>query len=99
MRFNVSERVMLGIKRLRRYSRKFNDAMGTYTTPLHDESSHCADAAGEYAINCGLVELVEKPKPKPTELVLTANGPSRISANMSVREIVELKRKRKLSED
>ncbi len=99
VRFNVSERVMLGIKRLRRYSRKFNDALGTYTTPLHDEASHAADAFGEYAVNCGLVPEIAAPKPKPKELILTAIGPGRITANMSVRDIVEMKRKRKLIDD
>lgn len=50
-RFHNSKRVAKGIQRLRRYSRKKNDALGTYMGPLHDENSHGADAFGEYAIN------------------------------------------------
>lgn len=63
MRFNRTKRVMLGVSRLRRYSRRMNDSLGTYAGPLHDHNSHGADAFGEYAINCGLI--VPKPLPRP----------------------------------
>ena len=63
--FHQSKRVMLGLSRLRRYSRKKNEALGTYVGPLHDENSHGADAFGEFAINCGIVApRIEPPKPK-----------------------------------
>ncbi len=39
--------------------------MQSYTTPLHDENSHGADAFGEFAVNCGIRVEVEKPKPEP----------------------------------
>lgn len=52
--FNSSSRVMRGLSCLRRYQRKFNDHLGIYLGPLHDENSHGADAFGEFAINCGL---------------------------------------------
>ncbi len=65
--FHQTKRVMLGLQRLRRYSRKKNDALGTYLGPLHDENSHGADAFGEFAINCGIVPLPE-PKKKEPEL-------------------------------
>lgn len=62
--FNQTPRVEQGLKRLRRYRRKWNDALQSYTTPEHDENSHGADAFGEYAVNCGLYpHPVEKPKP------------------------------------
>ena len=65
MRFNRTPRVMLGVSRLRRYSRKLNDALGTYTVPLHDINSHGADAFGEYAVNCVLTQpRPEQVKPK-----------------------------------
>lgn len=63
--FLQSKRVMLGLSRLRRYSRKRNEALGTYLGPLHDENSHGADAAGEFAVNCGIVVPRAPPKPKP----------------------------------
>lgn len=59
--FNQTERVMLGLTHLRRYSRKINENLGIYLGPLHDEHSHAADAFGEFAINAG----VKAPKPEP----------------------------------
>lgn len=61
--FHQSKRVMLGLSRLRRYSRKKNEALGTYLGPLHDDNSHGADAFGEFAVNAGIV--VPKPAPEP----------------------------------
>jgi phage terminase large subunit len=66
VRFHRSARVMLGLSRLRRYSRKKNDALGTYLGPLHDENSHGADAFGEFAVNCG-IEPPTKVLAKPPE--------------------------------
>ena len=37
--FHQSKRVMHGLSRLRRYSRKINEALGVYMGPLHDENS------------------------------------------------------------
>jgi hypothetical protein len=69
MRFNNTPRVS-GLKRLRRYRRKWNDALQTYTTPEHDENSHAADAFGEYAINCGIHPDPEPPEPKKINIKL-----------------------------
>ena len=63
--FHQTKRVMLGISRLRRYSRKRNEALGTYVGPLHDENSHGADGFGEFATNCGIIPAVPPPPPKP----------------------------------
>lgn len=59
--FHQTPRVMLGLSRLRRYSRKLNEALGTYLGPLHDDNSHGADSFGEFAVNCG----IEPPKAAP----------------------------------
>lgn len=67
VRFNNTPRVQVGLKRLRRYRRKFNDQLQTYTTPEHDENSHGADAFGEYAINCGIYPPAEPKTNKPLE--------------------------------
>lgn len=67
VRFNKTPRVEQGIKRLRRYRRKWNDQLQSFTTPLHDENSHGADAFGEYAINCGIYAPAEIKPPKPVE--------------------------------
>lgn len=68
VRFDQNSRVKMGLSRLRRYSRKMNDKLGTYTSPLHDINSHGADAFGEYAINCRIrpaPKQAAKPKPQP----------------------------------
>lgn len=66
LRFNNTPRVQKGIKRIRRYSRRFNEAMQTFGEPLKDGNDHAADALGEYALNCGLIPEPEpKKKPEP----------------------------------
>jgi phage terminase large subunit len=62
--FNQTERVMIGLNHLRRYSRKVNEKLGIYLGPLHDEHSHAADSFGEFAINCG-VKAPDRPPPPP----------------------------------
>lgn len=49
--FNATERVMLGLSRLRHYRRKENANLGLLGGPLHDENSHGADAFSELAVN------------------------------------------------
>ena len=78
-RFNDTKRVRLGIKRINRYHRKWNDSMQTYTTPEHDENSHGADALGEFAVNCSI-----KPKPVVEEKKdpqITIGGKSTMTMN------------------
>lgn len=67
VRFANTKRVQVGISRLRRYVRKWNDSMQSYTTPLHDMNSHGSDAFGEYAINCGLHRPAVTLEAKKTE--------------------------------
>jgi phage terminase large subunit len=78
MRFNRTPRVMLGVSRLRRYSRRRNESMQTFSGPLHDDNSHGADAFGEYAVNCSLIAPKPPPKQKkaaPRGTVLLAGAP------------------------
>lgn len=74
--FNQTERVMLGLTHLRRYSRKLNEQLGIYLGPLHDEHSHGADSFGEFAINAG----VKAPEKEPEEEVIPPEhyGKSRV---------------------
>lgn len=65
VRFNNTPRVQIGLSRLRRYRRKWNETLQTFTTPEHDINSHGSDAFGEYAINCGLIPMGEPKKPVP----------------------------------
>lgn len=72
--FDNNARVQVGLSRLRRYSRKWNDSMQTYTAPLHDINSHGADAFGEWAVNCGIAPAAAAPIPqkvvKPGQVML-----------------------------
>lgn len=97
VRFNLTPRVDIGLKRLRRYRRKFSDALGTYTTPLHDENSHGADAFGEWAINCAIRESKPMVKKRtPADLTYQYDNESgSVVANMSVKELVEKKMREK----
>jgi phage terminase large subunit len=63
--FNNSGRVMRGISCLRRYQRKFDQNLGIYLGPLHDDASHGSDAFGEFAINCG-IKMPEAKAPPPS---------------------------------
>ena len=90
--FVPSERVNLGIKRLRNYRRKWNDALGTYTTPLHDDASHGADAFGEFAINCPLA--VPRPEQEFTldDLAYTAREEDGVLvSNMKISDYIKKK--------
>lgn len=57
-----------GIARLRKYRRRFNQSLGTYTGEMHDENSHGADAFGEFAVNCPIIPKLPPPPAKnPTD--------------------------------
>lgn len=97
IRFNTDNpRVMRGVKRLRQYKRKFNEATGEYEGPLHDEASHAADAFGEYAINCPWY----KPKPKEDQqkvnvgkLEFRANADGSYNISHTVAQMVEARKR------
>ena len=90
--FVPSERVNLGIKRLRNYRRKFNDALGTYTTPIHDEASHGADAFGEFAINCPLAVPRQQPAFALDDLAYQAREEDGVLvSNMSIKDFIRKK--------
>lgn len=97
LRFNDTPRVRQGLKRLRRYSRKFNDSMQTYTTVLHDENSHGSDAAGEFAVNCQIrpARPAAPTKPKPQEYTASSDGRIMATVNVdeAIREMIERKRR------
>lgn len=72
--FNQTERVMLGVNHLRRYSRKVNEQLQMYLGPLHDEHSHGADGFGEFAVNAG----VSMPEPTPEPIPQPPPGSYRV---------------------
>lgn len=89
MRFHMGPGIELGLKRLRRYRRKWNDSLQSYTTPQHDENSHGADAFGEYAVNCTIKMPEPKPVQKPTEVQFTVNETGIAQSNMTMGEIIK----------
>lgn len=97
VRFNNTDRVQKGIKRLRRYSRKFSEQMGMWLGPAKDGNDHGADAFGEWAINSRLREDVKQEPARPTHHVFEAGADGRIRSNMSVREIIDAKRRQRMS--
>ena len=70
VKFNATPRVLFGLKRMRNYCRRYNDSLGTYVGPLHDENSHAADAFGEYAVNNPLLPKEPIVKPDPVQELL-----------------------------
>lgn len=88
-----------GLEALRQYHAEYDGKAKTFkTSPKHDWTSHAADAA-RYAAMAWREMKPEKPKPiEKTELRLEADGTGKIYANMSVREIIEAKRKRRLAD-
>jgi len=93
-RFNNTPAVQLGIKRLRRYRRKWNDSLGSYTTPEHNDDSHGSDAFGEYAINCGIHPPQAVPKPMPKELSFTVTPTGAVISNMTFAQIMKQRERR-----
>lgn len=89
IRFNDTARMRIGLRRLRRYSRKKNETMQVYTGVLHDENSHGADAAGEFAVNCAIRPKKPEAPVAPKELVYTAKPDGSIVGNMSVKQAVD----------
>lgn len=87
--FHQSSRVMIGVSRLRRYSRKKNDALGTYLGPLHDENSHgCLVAGSLVTMSNGCKKPIENIK--VGEFVWTPSGNSRILYSGLIKQAVEL---------
>lgn len=60
--FDDNQNVRFGLKRLRRYQRKYNETLGVYQGPLKDDNDHGADAFGEYAINSPMVKVAKAKK-------------------------------------
>lgn len=46
-----AEKCATGLERLRSYRKRWNRSLNAYTGPMHDASSHGADAFGEFAVN------------------------------------------------
>lgn len=90
------DRCAWGIEMLRRYREKIDEKTQAFTgKPEHGKESHAADAARYMAM--AWRQLVPKPKPQlpKNELIFEADEFGRLRGNLSVREIVALKEKRR----
>lgn len=90
VRFNMTTSVQLGMKRLRRYRRRWNDSLQTYTVPERDDNTHGADAFGEYAINCS-IKPKEPPKPLPVKAITYEADPDTgfIKSNVTMNDLIK----------
>ncbi len=93
--FNDCSRVQAGLQRLRRFARKWNDSMRTYTTPRHDENSHAADAFGEFAINCDIAPTRSKPRQTTQWPVRATSAGQTVSRLPSVEDILKGRHKKR----
>lgn len=88
-----------GLDALRQYRSEYKEDDAVFKdTPLHDWTSHAADSFRYLAMAWKMLKP-EKPAERPKHLVFEAKTPGLISANMSVREIIELKRRKKLADE
>jgi hypothetical protein len=62
-----AKRCAAGLDRLRNYRKRWNKSLGVFGEPLHDESSHGADALGEYAVNSRLAPKVKPANDPPKD--------------------------------
>lgn len=92
------DKCKFGLEALRQYRTEFDDKANAFKkTPKHDWTSHTADAF-RYLAMAWKEMKAERPDEKPQQHVLTALPGGIIRSNMSVREIIEA-RKRKRDAD
>ena len=86
----------VGIAALEQYRRKWDDEKKTFqATEERDWTTHLADAFRYLSLAWRDVPTIEPAKPKPVELQYHVNDAGQLTSNMSVREIVEMKMRRK----
>ncbi len=85
-----------GLEALRQYRADF-DAKGKVfrNAPKHDWTSHTADAARYMAMAWKELRAEPVKIARPTHLVLEAQPDGRIRSNMSVKDIIEMKRRKR----
>ncbi len=86
-----------GIRVLKSYRWEWDDIRGAWKTnvPRHDENSHGGDAWRTLGVSWREITPELDPGPRRDELVLSANRDGSITTNMSVREIIEAKARKK----
>ena len=89
------KRTEYGLDALRQYRSEFKEDDAVFNDkPLHDWTSHAADAFRYLAIAWRELRPVREPE-RPKHLVFEAKPNGIIQSNMSVREIIEIKKRQK----
>jgi hypothetical protein len=87
-----------GIEALRQYHAEFDDKLRTFKPkPRHDWTSHAADAFRYLAMAWKEMKPSDISKPKPKDLTYTVNTQGKLEMNMSVKDWVEMQRKKRLN--
>ena len=86
-----------GLEALRQYRAEYDEKLKTLkNTPRHDWTSHTADAFRYLAMAWKTLQP-PKPEPKPTHLVFEARPDGSIKSNMSIRDIIEEKKRKRMA--
>ena len=87
-----------GLDALRQYRTEFDEDDAVFKNkPLHDWTSHAADSFRYLAIAWREMKAETKPAPRPQKQILTARPDGIVESNMSVREIIEANRRKRLA--
>lgn len=93
-----ADRCKFGLEALRQYRAYFDEKTKAFkNTPRHDWTSHAADAFRYMALAWKEYAAPPSEKPKPTHQVFEVDSDGRLHSNMSVKEIIEMKRRKRLS--
>lgn len=86
-----------GLEALRQYRAEFDEKLKVFkNAPRHDWTSHAADSFRYLSMAWKTLQPA-KPAEKPQRLVLEADAAGRVHANMSVREIIDAKRRARIA--
>lgn len=97
-----AEKTEVGLDALRQYRSEYNEKKLVFSdAPLHDWTSHAADAFRYLAMAWREMAAPAKPLPRPVpaQEVMTASPGGRIVSNMSVRDLVAMKQRLKRLQD
>jgi len=95
-RFRNVERVLEGIEGLKNYRREWDDERKTFReTPVKDWAEHIGSAFRYLGLAWKEVVPAKPKDEKPTELIYTADAQGRVTANMSVMDIVQKRMREK----
>lgn len=94
------DKCRFGLEALRQYRTEYDEKTKAFKNqPKHDWTSHAADAF-RYMAMAWKSAMPQAPKPRPaTELAFEAKPDGTLTANMSVREIIDMKRRKKAANE